>query len=153
MNQLVHNKLVSFIWSIADDCLRDIYVRGRYRNVILPMLVLRRLDALLEPSKEEVLKELEEQRELLDPGQRDEGGLEAASGYSFYNTSQFTLVRLCRTATNDQNLLLQNFIDYLNGYSDNVKEIIDKFSLRIEAETMARNDIWALLIIIPLIFN
>ena len=55
MNQAVHNKLVSFIWSIADDCLRDVYVRGKYRDVILPMVVLRRLDALLEPTKEAVL--------------------------------------------------------------------------------------------------
>lgn len=52
----VHNKLVSFIWSIADDCLRDVYVRGKYRDVILPMVVLRRLDTLLEPTKEKVLR-------------------------------------------------------------------------------------------------
>ena len=55
MNQQAHNKLVSFIWSIADDCLRDVYVRGKYRDVILPMVVLRRLDTLLEPTKEAVL--------------------------------------------------------------------------------------------------
>ncbi|MCK5836172.1 MAG: type I restriction-modification system subunit M N-terminal domain-containing protein, partial [Desulfobacula sp.] len=58
MNQAVHNKIVSFIWSIADDCLRDIYVRGKYRDVILPMVVLRRRDSLLELSKEKVLEEL-----------------------------------------------------------------------------------------------
>lgn len=52
MNTAVHNRLVSFIWSIADDCLRDVYVRGKYRDVILPMVVLRRLDALLEPTKD-----------------------------------------------------------------------------------------------------
>lgn len=56
MNQSVHNKLVSFIWSIADDCLRDVYVRGKYRDVILPMVVLRRLDALLEPTKDAVME-------------------------------------------------------------------------------------------------
>ena len=55
-----HSRLVSFIWSIADDCLRDVYVRGKYRDVILPMIVLRRLDALLEPGKDEVLAELGE---------------------------------------------------------------------------------------------
>ena len=55
MNKSSHNKLVSFIWSIADDCLRDVYVRGKYRDVILPMIVLRRLDALLEPTKDAVL--------------------------------------------------------------------------------------------------
>lgn len=58
MDHSVHNKLVSFIWSIADDCLRDVYVRGKYRDVILPMFVLRRLDTLLEPSKEAVLEEV-----------------------------------------------------------------------------------------------
>ena len=63
MNQVVHNKLVSFIWSIADDCLRDVYVRGKYRDVILPMVVLRRLDALLESTKEAVLDEVKFQRE------------------------------------------------------------------------------------------
>ena len=63
MNQAVHNKLISFIWSIADDCLRDVYVRGKYRDVILPMVVLRRLDALLEPTKEAVLEELRFQKE------------------------------------------------------------------------------------------
>lgn len=56
MDHSVHNKLVSFIWSIADDCLRDVYVRGKYRDVILPMVVLRRLDTLLEPSKEKCWK-------------------------------------------------------------------------------------------------
>lgn len=63
MTQQVHNKLVSFIWSIADDCLRDVYVRGKYRDVILPMVVLRRLDALLELTKEEVLEEMRFQKE------------------------------------------------------------------------------------------
>jgi len=62
MTAATHNKLVSFIWSIADDCLRDVYVRGKYRDVILPMVVLRRLDALLEHTKDEVMKELEFQK-------------------------------------------------------------------------------------------
>jgi type I restriction enzyme M protein len=63
MNTATHNKLVSFIWSIADDCLRDVYVRGKYRDVILPMVVLRRLDALLEVTKEAVMEEVRFQRE------------------------------------------------------------------------------------------
>ena len=62
MDHSVHNKLVSFIWSIADDCLRDVYVRGKYRDVILPMFVLRRLDTLLEPSKDAVLEEMRFQK-------------------------------------------------------------------------------------------
>ena len=65
MNQSSHNQMVSFIWSIADDCLRDVYVRGKYRDVILPMVVLRRLDAILEPTKEAVAEELKFQKEDL----------------------------------------------------------------------------------------
>ena len=55
MDNQIHNTIVSFIWGIADDCLRDVYVRGKYRDVILPMTVIRRLDAMLEDSKEAVL--------------------------------------------------------------------------------------------------
>lgn len=54
MNNQVHTQIVSFIWSIADDCLRDVYVRGKYRDVILPMTVIRRLDAMLEGTVENV---------------------------------------------------------------------------------------------------
>ena len=130
MNQAVHNKLVSFIWSIADDCLRDVYVHGKYRDVILPMVVLRRLDALLEPSKDAVLEELRFQREDAGFTEFDENGLRESSGYVFYNTSPWTLQRLHNTATNNQQLLEANFSSYLDGFSQNVKEIIEKFKLR-----------------------
>lgn len=83
MNTAVHNKLVSFIWSIADDCLRDVYVRGKYRDVILPMVVLRRLDALLEPTKAAVLDELKFQKEEVQLTELEENGLRQASGYVF----------------------------------------------------------------------
>ncbi|MBE9223299.1 type I restriction-modification system subunit M N-terminal domain-containing protein, partial [Cyanobacterium stanieri LEGE 03274] len=63
MDISTHNKLVSFIWSIADDCLRDVFVRGKYRDVILPMFVLRRLDCLLEETKDKVMEEVRFQRE------------------------------------------------------------------------------------------
>ena len=56
MENQIHNQIVSFIWGIADDCLRDVYVRGKYRDVILPMTVIRRLDIVLEPTKEKVLQ-------------------------------------------------------------------------------------------------
>ena len=102
MNTAVHNKLVSFIWSIADDCLRDVYVRGKYRDVILPMVVLRRLDALLEPTKASVMEELSFQRNEVKLTELDDNGLRDASGYVFYNTSQWTLQRLHDTATNNQ---------------------------------------------------
>ncbi|MEZ4771959.1 MAG: class I SAM-dependent DNA methyltransferase [Bacteroidia bacterium] len=141
MNQSVHNRLISFIWSIADDCLRDVYVRGKYRDVILPMVVLRRLDALLEPTKEAVLEELAFQRDEAGFTEWDEAGLRDASGYVFYNTSEWTLQRLCETATNSQQILQANFEEYLNGFSQNVKEIIEKFKLKSQIRHMASKDV------------
>lgn len=141
MNQVAHNRLVSFIWSIADDCLRDVYVRGKYRDVILPMVVLRRLDALLEPTKDEVMKELAFQRDDAGFTEWDDSGMRDASGYVFYNTSEWTLKRLHETATNSQQILQANFDDYLNGFSPNVKEIIDKFNLRSQIHHMASKDV------------
>lgn len=143
MNQSVHNKLVSFIWSIADDCLRDVYVRGKYRDVILPMVVLRRLDALLEHTKEAVLEEVAFQKNDLGvvDGDWDDNGMQEASGYVFYNTSDWTLQRLHDTATNSQQILQANFEEYLNGFSTNVKEIIDKFKLKSQISHMASKDV------------
>ncbi|PKM10654.1 MAG: DNA methylase [Gammaproteobacteria bacterium HGW-Gammaproteobacteria-3] len=141
MNHAAHNKLVSFIWSIADDCLRDVYVRGKYRDVILPMVVLRRLDALLEPSKDKVLEELAFQKNDMGLTELDDNGLKEASGYVFYNTSKWTLTQLLKTATNNQQILLANVEDYLNGYSANVKEIVDKFNLKSQVRHMAGKDV------------
>lgn len=141
MNTSTHSKLISFIWSIADDCLRDVYVRGKYRDVILPMVVLRRLDALLEPTKEAVMEEVVFQRDEAKFTEFEERGLRQASGYVFYNTSTWTLQRLFNTATNSQQILLANFEDYLNGYSSNVKEIIDKFKLKSQVRHMASKDV------------
>ncbi|WP_293688542.1 class I SAM-dependent DNA methyltransferase [Thiolapillus sp.] len=140
MNHAAHNKIVSFIWSIADDCLRDVYVRGKYRDVILPMFVLRRLDCLLEGSKEAVMEEVKFQRDAgfaeLDPM-----GLKDASGYVFYNTSPFTLQKIVDTAANNRQQLEANFRLYLDGFSPNVKEIVDKFKLRSQAQHMAAKDV------------
>lgn len=141
MNPASHNKLVSFIWSIADDCLRDVYVRGKYRDVILPMVVLRRLDALLEPSKDKVMEELAFQKDEAKFTEWDDNGLKQASGYVFYNTSEWTLQRLHDTATNNHQILLANFEDYLNGFSNNVKEIIEKFKLKSQVRHMASKDV------------
>lgn len=141
MNQAVHNKLVNFIWSIADDCLRDVYVRGKYRDVILPMVVLRRLDALLEPTKEAVLEEVKFQIEEAKFTELDEMGLQDASGYVFYNTSKWTLQKLFDTATNSSQMLEANFIEYLNGFSKNVQEIIEKFKLKSQIKHMADKDV------------
>jgi len=141
MNNSVHNKLVSFIWSIADDCLRDVYVRGKYRDVILPMIVLRRLDALLEPTKDAVLEEITFQRDEAGFTEWDETGLREASSYVFYNTSKWTLQKIKHTATNSTQILQTNFEDYLNGFSPNVKEIIEKFNLLSQVRHMATKDV------------
>lgn len=141
MNTTSHNKLVSFIWSIADDCLRDVYNRGKYRDVILPMVVLRRLDALLEPTKDAVMEELDFQKNEAGFTEWDEDSLKDASGYVFYNISEWTIQRLLNTSTNSAQILLANFEDYLNGFSPNVKEIIEKFKLRAQIRHMVNKDI------------
>ncbi|WP_138142203.1 type I restriction-modification system subunit M [Brevundimonas vancanneytii] len=141
MNYAVHNKIVSFIWSIADDCLRDVYVRGKYRDVILPMVVLRRLDTLLEPTKQDVLEEVRFQHGEMKATELDDAPLTAASGYVFYNTSKWTLKQLYATATNNQQILLANVEEYLGGFSDNVKEIIARFNLLEQMRHMANKQV------------
>ena len=141
MDYTAHNKIVSFIWSIADDCLRDVYVRGKYRDVILPMFVLRRLDCLLEPSKDAVMEEVKFQQEDAGLADLEPEGLMEASGYVFYNTSPWTLKRLVDTATNNRQILEVNFKDYLDGFSENVKEIVDKFKLRAQIRHMVEKDV------------
>ncbi|MGF1915521.1 type I restriction-modification system subunit M [Vibrio splendidus] len=141
MDHSVHNKLISFIWSIADDCLRDVYVRGKYRDVILPMVVLRRLDTLLEPTKKAVLAEVKFQTEEMESTELDDEPLMQESGYVFYNTSKWTLSTLHSTATNNQQILLANVEEYLNGFSDNVKEIVTCFDLQAKIRHMASKDV------------
>ncbi len=141
MDQALQNKLVSFIWSIADDCLRDVYVRGKYRDVILPMFVLRRLDCLLEETKAVVTEEVRFQREDAGFTTLDPVALREASGYVFYNISDWTLKKLVNTATNNRQILETNFQVYLDGFSDNVKEIIEKFDLRSQIKRMVQADV------------
>jgi len=137
MDHSVHNKIVSFIWSIADDCLRDVFVRGKYRDVILPMFVLRRLDCLLEPTKAAVLEEVRFQREDAEMADLDPHGLREASGYVFYNTSRFTL----KSLLGNPSQLEANLKNYLDGFSDNVKEIVEKFDLRNQIRKMVQSDV------------
>ncbi|MBP5973706.1 type I restriction-modification system subunit M N-terminal domain-containing protein [Brasilonema sp. CT11] len=112
MNHTTHNTIVNFIWNIADDVLRDVYVRGKYRDVILPMTVLRRLDCLLEPTKEKVL----ERYKLLEEGNFGHNAvaqqLPRASDYVFYNTSQLTF----KTLLNFPSQIRANFENYLDSY-------------------------------------
>ncbi len=139
MNQKVHNQIVSFIWSIADDVLRDVFVRGKYRDIILPFTVLRRLDALLVPTKEKVL---EANAFLIKQNIDNKKALENQSGYSFWNISKFTF----ETLMNDADNIDSNLEAYLDGYSPNVQEIISKFKLRNQLETMKEAGVTYLLI-------
>jgi len=136
MDHATHNKIVSFIWSIADDCLRDVFVRGKYRDVILPMFVLRRIDCLLEETKDAVLAEVKFQKTEAKMAVLDPAGLCEASGQVFYNTSKFTL----KSLLGNPSQLEANFNHYLDGYSDNVREIIAKFDLRNQIRKMAEAD-------------
>lgn len=130
MNYTTHNAIVNFIWNIADDVLRDIYVRGKYRDVILPMTVLRRLDSLLEPTKDKVLDVHRFLNEKKIYEQAD--ALTRASGYPFYNTSRFTLRRLL----DEPSQVRENFEDYLNGFRPNIQQIIQKFKLHNQIDTL-----------------
>lgn len=137
MNHTIHNGIVNFIWGIADDVLRDVYVRGKYRDVILPMVVIRRLDALLEPSKEAVLN----MKKQLDAAKiaNQSAALCQAAGEAFYNTSPFTLRDLKARAKQQQ--LKADFEAYLDGFSPNVQEILDKFKFRNQIPTLIEADI------------
>ena len=141
MDYSAHSKLVSFIWSIADDCIRDVYVKGRYRDVILPMVVLRRLDTLLEPTKDKVLADVKYQISEMESTEFDDEPLKGASGYVFFNTSQWTMRKLVENSTNNQQILVANTEEYLNGFSDDVKEIIECFKLKEVVRHMAAKDI------------
>lgn len=136
------NWIANFIWGIADDVLRDIYVRGKYRDVILPMTVIRRLDAVLEPTKQAVLK----MKEQLDKASiaNQPAALCQASGEAFYNTSPFTLRDLKARAKQQQ--LKVDFEAYLDGFSPNVQVILDKFKFRNQIPTLVEADILGSLI-------
>jgi type I restriction enzyme M protein len=128
------NWITNFIWGIADDVLRDLYVRGKYRDVILPMTVLRRLDAVLEPTKKAVL----DAKSHLDKAKiiNQDAALRAASGQGFYNTSKFTLRDLRNRGTQQQ--LKADFEAYLDGFSPNVQEILENFEFRNQTPRLSR---------------
>jgi type I restriction enzyme M protein len=120
------NWIANFIWGIADDVLRDVYVRGKYRDVILPMTVIRRLDAVLEPTKQAVLAM---KKTLDNAGIADQDfALRQAAGQAFYNASPFTLRDLRARARAQQ--LKADFEAYLDGFSPNVQDILEKFKFR-----------------------
>lgn len=137
MDNQVHNAIVNFIWGIADDCLRDIYVRGKYRDVILPMTVIRRLDAMLEDTKTAVL---DMKKMLDDAGITNQWpALCNAAGQAFCNASPFRLRDL--TSRAKKQTLKADFEAYLNGFSPNVQEILAKFQFKNQIDTMIEADI------------
>ena len=137
MDNQEYNSIVSFIWGIADDCLRDVYVRGKYRDVILPMTVIRRLDAMLEEKKAAVL----EMKKQLDAAKIDNQwpALCNVAGQAFCNASPFLLKDL--TSRGKKQTLEADFKAYLDGFSPNVQEILDKFKFRDQIKTMVDADI------------
>ena len=137
MDNQIQNSIVSFIWGIADDCLRDVYVRGKYRDVILPMTVIRRLDAMLEDTKADVLK----MKDTMDKAgiTNQWPALCNAAGQAFCTSSPFLLRDL--TSRAKKQTLKADFEAYLDGYSPNVQEILDKFKFRNQIDTMIDADI------------
>ncbi|HQP88693.1 MAG TPA: class I SAM-dependent DNA methyltransferase [Thermoanaerobaculia bacterium] len=136
MDQSQYGRIVSFIWGIADDVLRDLYVRGKYRDVILPMTVLRRLDAVLEPTKQAVL----DMKVSLDKAGivHQDQALRQASGQAFYNTAKFTLRDLRARASQQQ--LKADFEAYLDGFSPNVQDILENFEFRNQIPRLSKAD-------------
>lgn len=142
MNAQTLGWITNFIWGIADDVLRDVYVRGKYRDTILPMVVIRRLDAVLEPTKQAVLG----MKKNLDAAgiANQEAGLSGAAEQAFYNASPFTLRDLSSKTKAQQ--LKADFEAYLDGFSPNVQEILDKFKFRNQIPPLHEADILGSLI-------
>lgn len=126
--------IINFIWGVADDLLRDIYVKGKYRDVILPMSVLRRLDVVLQPTKANVIKTY---NLIKDQIENPELALTGESKCSFYNYSNFTLDSLL----DDPKNIRANFENYLDGFSSNIQDIINKFKFRNQLDTLEENNI------------
>ncbi|EPN2034959.1 N-6 DNA methylase [Clostridium botulinum] len=141
MDNRIHNQIVSFIWGIADDVLRDVFVRGKYRDIILPFTVLRRIDVLLEETKEKVL---EANKFMEENNIDDKSALTKITKYPFYNTSPFTMglngPRESQipfvSLLSDPDKIDSNLEIYLDGFSPNIQEIISKFKIRNQLETI-----------------
>ena len=142
MNDVDLSWITNYIWDIANDVLRDLYVRGKYRDVILPMTVLRRLDAVLEDSKQNVL----DMKERLDGAGivEQDSALRSAAGQAFYNTSRFALRDLRSRASRQQ--LEADFRAYLDGFSSNVQDILENFEFRNQIPRLSKADALGILI-------
>ena len=142
MEKANFGQLVSFLFGIANDCLVDIYDVGDYRKIILPMMVIRRFDAVLEPTKQDVL----DMKKKLDAAKvpNQDQALCATAGEAFCNSSPYTLSDL-KSRTNQQQLKA-DFILYLDGFSSNVQDIIKKFEFRNQIDKLSEHDVLGLLI-------
>ena len=127
-----YNSLFSFIWNIANDVLVHAFEKGDYKKIILPFMVLRRIDVLLEPTKQQVL----DKKAFCDKNglTEYEPFLTKVTGYPFYNTSAFTMSTLKNEI--DPQRLKMNVIEYFNGFSEDVQDIIDKFKLRQQVDNL-----------------
>lgn len=134
-----NSTITNFIWQVADDILRDIYVKGKYRDVILPMTVITRLDVELELTKDKALLEYAKHKDRLN---NLSPVLERVTGYPFYNSSPFTLKSLLKDPTN----IKRNFKQYLNGYSSNIQDILEKFEFFNQVERLDKSGILFMLI-------
>ena len=128
--------ITNYIWGIADDVLRDVFNRGKYRDVILPMTVLRRLDAVLESNKQAVI----DMKAKLDKAGvvEQDPALRQAAGEAFYNTSKFTMRDLKSRANRQQ--LKADFEAYLDGFSPNVQDILENFEFRNQISKLSKAD-------------
>jgi type I restriction enzyme M protein len=129
---MAENNNGAFIWSIA-NLLRGVYKQADYGKVILPFTVLRRLDALLEPTKDAVLETFE--KRIGQPGL--EHILPTVSEQAFYNTSKFSLAKLAGDPAN----LKANLLNYVEGFSTNVKDIFERYSFATQLDTLEENDL------------
>ncbi|RKF30218.1 N-6 DNA methylase [Sphingobacterium siyangense] len=131
LNTQTLQPIINFIWTVADDVLINKFLENQYQDVILPMTVLRRLDLALEATKDNVLKTHEAFRDKIDNLSGLLTSEQHGTGLAFYNTSQFTMKKLLADPKN----IDSNFLDYLNGFSENVQDIISKFKFRNQLET------------------
>lgn len=135
MNVNQFQPIINFIWSVADDLLRDVYVKGKYRDVILPMTILRRIDVILKPTKDKVIKLYHKLKSHTD--NFDALGGNQGSGMKFYNYSNFTL----ETLLNDPKDIRINFENYLNSFSPNIEDIISKIKFKNQLDTLQEANI------------
>ena len=128
------DSIANYVWGIADEVLRNLYQAGKYRDVILPMTALRRLDAVLENGKADVLA----MKETLDEAGtiNQEPMLREAAGQAFYNTSKFSMRDL--RSRDSRERLEAEFLDYLDGYSQNVQDILDSFDFRNQVPQLSK---------------